>query len=586
MQPHFVTESQEAFASNQHVFLNFNTEDRYISPGSNIPPSNLEYCLASTFRNQGFRVVQYTPSLGVMELTPSGESSQSIEKLANVNDPVAVFNGLQRLLQNTNAKILVLIQYNERLAPPQGPGGAIGREEVPVAEIMHRLAMHDGILSTPNRMVGITYTGLPDELLSRSRRFRVINVGLPSLEERHAFIKFLDDQAKNGNPGFGRPAEDVSINDLAQLTAGMALFGIEAMYRISAFRGEPITRQIVRDAKTREIRQLTGDLAEVSEPTEGFESVAGLYTVKAFFLTIIRHLREGRPGVPQAVLLQGVPGVGKSHFVRALAAELGWPLIELRNVRSMWVGESERNLERIIQVVLQLWPCILFFDEIDQILGQRSTGASGDSGTSERILARIFTLMGGLTHRGRILFLGATNRSDILDPALLDRFGVSIPFLKPGVEEIRELIPLLLDRFNLSSTDVDLEKAAYLIYEKSPTGRDIQEIIISAGLIADAETGKVGSEIREDHLRAAIEDHICREDIVEMEYLTLIALSLCSKQSLLPWRDDKGLRPGAEIPDNLLELGVVGDDGRQDHKRLHQVISQIKRQRFSDRMMR
>jgi SpoVK/Ycf46/Vps4 family AAA+-type ATPase len=265
---------------------------------------------------------------------------------------------------------------------------------------------------------------------------------------------------------------------------------------------------------------------------------------------------------------------------------MGWPCLELRNVRSQWVGESERNVERVIQVTDNLAPAVLFFDEIDQLLGQPSTGASGDSGTSERILARIFSWLGSLSHRGRILFIGATNRPDILEPALRDRFGVSIPFPKPTAEELVEMVPMFLGRFSRSLAKVKVESVAELVAHVEPSGRDLQEILISAGHRADKQSGKLGTKIGRKHIEEAIHDHIQRESKSEMEFLTLVALSLASRQSLLPWNDLTGLRKEAIIPEWLVELGVVDLEGRLDQETLHKVIAQLRRQRYAEHAMR
>ncbi|NTV15528.1 MAG: AAA family ATPase [Desulfobulbaceae bacterium] len=248
----------------------------------------------------------------------------------------------------------------------------------------------------------------------------------------------------------------------------------------------------MREVKARAIRQLAQDLVEVSEPQTGFQNVAGLQTLKEYISRlIIPQIRAGRPA-PQAILLHGEPGCGKSHVVQSLACELGWPLLEMRSVRSPWVGQSEQQLERVITVVEQLAPCVFFFDEIDQLLGQRSTGGSNDSGTSERLLARIFNWLGSMHLRGRVLFVGASNRPDLLEPALLDRFRVSIPVLKPSSGEIREMLPMLATRFERTLSAGVVEEAPNFLAPLRPSGRSLQEILIQAGLRADAIAGSLG----------------------------------------------------------------------------------------------
>ncbi len=454
------------------------------------------------------------------------------------------------------------------------------------AEIMHTLGLDYGIASGSSRLVLVTFSGMPEDLITRSRGFRLVEVGLPCQEERQAFIDFLEELVASECKEFGRLEAGLSSEDLARLTSGMPLSGIESAYRSSGHFGKSMSRDQIRLDKARAIRNLARDLLEVSEPQEGFEGVAGLNSIKAYFTDLIPQIKAGRPGVPQAFLLQGVPGCGKSHLVKALSKELDWPLLELRTVRSPFVGQSEMNMEHVIRIVEQLQPAILFFDEIDQSLGHRGTGVSGDSGTSERMLARIFTWLGSLHLRGKLLFIGATNRPDILDSALLDRFGVSIPFIKPGSDELREMIPILLKRFDRCIEGISLSETEQMLQNISPTGRSIQEILIDAGLKADREKVKMGSKIEKKHLTNAVENHIDREDEVEMDFIALISLSLCSLHSLLPWNDFNGLRTGTQIPQRFIESGVVSQNGRLVRTKLFEVIYELKRQRHTERAMR
>jgi len=261
-------------------------------------------------------------------------------------------------------------------------------------------------------------------------------------------------------------------------------------------------------------------------------------------------------------------------------------MLELRNVRNPFVGQSEMNLDHVIRVVEQLQPAILFFDEIDQAIGQRGTGQSGDSGTSERMLARIFSWLGSLHLRGKLLFIGATNRPDLLDAALLDRFGVSIPVLKPGAEEVRDLVPMLFKRFSRSFADLDTEDAVTILKPLALTGRDVQEIMIMAALRADMEKGASGCAIGRDHLLRAVADHISREDGVETEYMSLVSLSLASSQVFLPWNSFRGLRPDAEIPEIFLKEGIVDEGGRLILPRLREVLADLRQRRHAERFMR
>lgn len=576
--PNWVENLDEVFALEKHAILELNTEDRVYIPDEKDGPANLNFFLANRYAGRGYRIAQYTPSLGIREMDPDKGATQPLKDLGTNNDPLACLNTISNLLRSKDEKWLVIILHIERLAPARGMGGGLSNN-IPAAEVIHNLGLDDGIAAGKSRIVGICYTSLPEELIAESRGFEVIQVGLPGPEEREAFIDFIEEQRKVGDASFGQVDPDLDRESLVKMTAGLPLSGIESLHRKAAFRSQPITRKMISQEKAKTIRRMAGSRLEVSEPTEGFESVAGLKTIVAYLLTVIEQIKFDAKDVPQAIIIHGVPGCGKNNIVRALANAMDWMLIELRCIRDMYVGNSERNLERVIQLVEQLCPAIVCFDEIDQLIGEREVGPSGNSGVENNLFARILSWMGDMKHRGRILFIGLSNRPDALDTAFVDRYGVSIPVLKPGREEIIEMIPLFLNKFDRSLAD---ELSADLIrrfVEISPTGRDLQEILGSAGRRADYIQGQRCSEISLKHLEYAIHDHICREDRIEMDFISLTSLSKTNRQSLLPWNGPDGLREGAIVPGWLLDLGVVRKDGRLVKDRLTQALKEIKNER-------
>jgi SpoVK/Ycf46/Vps4 family AAA+-type ATPase len=577
VKPMLIKQLEETFAVGKHAILALNVEDRFFVPEDNIGPANLNYFLAAYFSRKGYRIAQFTPTMGVREFVASSQTVAPIEGLANCENLAELMNGLLGLLRNEREKWIVLVLHAERLNS-EGPR---------LAEMLHIVGLDDGISAHSSRLVLVTYSGLPDELLARSRGYRVLEVGLPPEDERRAFIELILRLEKPEREAFGTLEAGLDVDELCRLTAGMTLAAIEALFLKSRQSGRPVTKLDVRQEKAEVIRNMARDLLSVSEPQEGFEAVAGLASVKDYFRELIPAIRAGCPDVPQAILLQGVQGCGKSHLVKSLSRELNWPLLELRSVRNPYVGQSEMNLEHVIRVVEQLQPAVLFFDEIDQSLGQRGTGPSGDSGTSERLLARIFNWLGALHLRGKVLFVGATNRPDLLDPALVDRFGVAIPFLRPGSDELRDMVSLFLGRFERNLVGINTEDVARQLLPLAPTGRSVQEILVDAGGFADRDAKHMGAAIDAGHVESAVRNFMNGEDESENRFVSLTAVARCRRQSLLPWNGPDGrLRSGAVIPAEFSEANLVADDGRVDVDRLNQIISELKQQRWVARSMR
>jgi len=575
----FQEEMIRTFASGRHVILHRNTEDRVYPEESDGPPMNVEFTVAADFAAQGFRIVTMTPSQGIRELDPQDGSCKTMSNAPAGGDPLAMINFAANLLTKPNEKWLLIIKHPEMLLPNREHGNGASSDILAFMEAVHSMGLNDQIMAGQSRLVLETFNGIPDRLIAESRGFGLVEIGLPDEEERRRFIEFLIGQ------GIGSLKQGISIGRAARLTKGMPLSAVEGTFRVAQFLGRPVSARQISKAKAAAISHMAGDRLQVIEPTERLTDLAGLHAWRAFIRELVQLIHMGSKQITTGIMEQGVPGTAKTISARALAGELGIPLVMMRNIRGPYVGETEANLEIVLSLIRTLAPVVVFMDEIDQLIGQRQTGASGDSGTGARMMARLFEFMADPELRGQVLFVAATNRPDLIDSALVSRFGVSIPFLRPGPEEIREMIPKFLKRFDRQLGDADVEELAATVQPLSLTGRDIQELLIHAGHLADAEAGGLGAPLQHKHLLMASRDQISRDDPREMQFLELVSLSMANRQSLLPWNGPDGLREGATIPEWLLETGVVGADGYLDKVRTHEVLTQMKHERFNARMI-
>jgi transitional endoplasmic reticulum ATPase len=172
--------------------------------------------------------------------------------------------------------------------------------------------------------------------------------------------------------------------------------------------------------------------------------------------------RFARMGVrpPRGVLLHGRPGTGKTLVARALATEAQAGFISVRGPELLteWQGASERALREIFARARMAAPCLIFFDEIDAIAGRRG---SGGGATIERMVAQLLTEMDGLTQPGGLVVLGATNRPDLIDPALLrpGRFDLVIEMPLPDQAGRAAMLEVHLRRMPVAE-DVDIAALA------------------------------------------------------------------------------------------------------------------------------
>jgi SpoVK/Ycf46/Vps4 family AAA+-type ATPase len=161
--------------------------------------------------------------------------------------------------------------------------------------------------------------------------------------------------------------------------------------------------------------------------------------------------------IPKGYLLCGPVGTGKTFMVECLAGEARVPVVKLKNFRDKWVGSTEGNLERIFRLLQALGRCYVFVDEADQAIGRRDSG-SGDSGVSGRIYSMLAEEMGSNSSRGKLIWILASSRPDLIEVDLKrpGRVDVKIPlFPTTTAEESFSLIRMLCRKRNIDIPEAD-----------------------------------------------------------------------------------------------------------------------------------
>jgi SpoVK/Ycf46/Vps4 family AAA+-type ATPase len=277
-------------------------------------------------------------------------------------------------------------------------------------------------------------------------------------------------------------------------------------------------------------------LVEFVEPGHGFEVVGGMEEVKKDLLVIAESIREGRTSrVPMGILFTGPMGTGKTFVAEAFAKECGLTTIKLKNFRSKWVGATEGNLEKILNVIRAIGQVVVIIDEGDRAFG--NTDGEGDGGTSSRVIARIKEFMSDTSNRGRILFLVMTNRPDKLDVDLkrAGRLDRKIPFLYVQTPEEVELVARALLKKNKIKTDVDVATIREGFSSKlvGYSNADIEAVLLLANEDAARESGGDAPVLASHFQRAAI-DYFPSRDVELLEYMELLAVFESSSRRLLP----------------------------------------------------
>jgi SpoVK/Ycf46/Vps4 family AAA+-type ATPase len=245
-------------------------------------------------------------------------------------------------------------------------------------------------------------------------------------------------------------------------------------------------------------------------------------------------LRGGKlHALPMGYLIAGRIGTGKTFVVQCWAGELGIPCVVFKNFRDRWVGATESNLEKIFAVLRALGQVVVFVDEADQAAGRRE-GGDNDSGLSGRVYAMLAKEMSDTRNRGRIIWVFATSRPDLLEVDLKrqGRLDVHIPLFPPETADERKALLLAIARklkFPLSESDLPaLDDITGL------GGHELEGVLVRALRIHElaAPPKRLLKEILADVLREVRPSPHTRK----LEYMDLVAVKECTDARFLPAR--------------------------------------------------
>src|SRR2546426_1377695 len=433
---------------------------------------------------------------------------QSEEKLRDIFKPT-----------QENAPSILFIDHLDSIAPK--------RDEV-MGEVERRvvaqlLALMDG-LQARGKVVVIGATNRPNALdpaLRRPGRFdREIEIGVPDRDGR---LEILQIHTR------GMPlSKDVDLKELAGLTHGYVGADLAALSKEAAMRSlrrilpdidlqadvippEILNRlTVTRDDFLQAYREMEpSTLREVliEKPNVRWEDIGGLDEAKQELRESIEWpLRmnkvfahfDARP--PRGIIIFGPPGTGKTLLAKAVATESEANFISVRGPEFMskWVGESERMVRETFRKAKTAAPCIIFFDEVDAITPVR--GGIDDSQVTERVISQILTEMDGLEELHNVTVIAATNRMDLVDPALLrpGRFDRHIYIAPPDLATRKAILRIHARRKPLGK-DVDLDDIARRTDRY--TGAELAAVCNEAAMLAIRETATKYPDLDEATLK-------------------------------------------------------------------------------------
>lgn len=447
------------------------------------------------------------------------------------------------LVKLRDQKALVIIEYTEDLAPE--PVGSLSESDKFNKTTFLRWADSDQINQNGHLILLLTANlyDLHPALRTGDCNIKNLFVKKPDRGTRKDYI------AKHLLPQYKDIKVKMPPDELAHLTAGLSLIQIEEMFAEQESEGEEFSSFDIQKRKEEIIKQEYGGLLEIMEPKHGWGAVGGLGHVKNYFNGVIKAMKTGDlKRVPMGVLFTGPPGTGKTVTAEAVAKEAGFNFIKFNpgNLFNQFVGNSEAYMRKAIACVEAFTPVVLFIDEFDRAFGQRDE-ASTDSGVTRRQFGSMLEFMSNTGHRGRVFIIGATNRPDLIDPAMKrpGRFDDKILFPYPAKKERERIFPAILTKWDYESGVKDFSRFAEAT--KGFSGGHIEDVVRRAYVKA-SDNGN--QKISEKDIDWAIGDVIIETDLDEIRRYMRFGMRECNSKSLLP----------PDLDEILEELGMGEKD--------------------------
>jgi len=407
-----------------------------------------------------------------------------------------------------HAPSIIFIDEIDAIAPKREDMG--GEKQVEKRVVAQLLSLMDG-LESRGKVIVIGATNIPnaiDPALRRPGRFdREISISIPDKKGR---LEILHIHTR------GIPLSlDVDLEKLSEITHGFVGADLEALCREAAmtalrkilpqidFAMAEIPYEILMSLEVT-MDNFTDAMKEVEPsairevfvevPNVKWDNVGGLEEIKNALMETVEWplkyadlFKQADTNPPKGIILHGKPGTGKTYLAKALASESGVNFISVKGpqILSRYIGESEKGVRELFRMAKQASPCILFLDEIDSLTPRRSDDSAG-SGVIDRVIGQFLTEMDGIEDLKGVTVLAATNRIDLIDPALLrsGRFDLIFELPLPDLST-REKIFGIHTRNKPLDKKVNLKKLA--LKTERLTGSDIEFICRKAAMIAIRE---------------------------------------------------------------------------------------------------
>jgi len=326
----------------------------------------------------------------------------------------------------------------------------------------------------------------------------------------------------------------IPVNILAEKLIGMNRVSIRSILLRAIRNNTIISTDYLTKVKKENIEKEAMGKLEYIESSRNLDHVAGHTEARKWLREDSDLIRRGvTNAIPMGYLFTGRIGTGKTYLVQCFAGECAVPFVELKNFRDKWVGATEGNLEKIFSILHALGQVVVFVDEADQATGKR--GGGDETGISGRIYAMLAKEMSNTANRGKIIWIFATSRPDLVEVDLKrqGRLDIHIPLFPPvDKDERRELFFSMAKKLKL---DITIDGLPELPFDGPIGGNELEGLLVRA--IRRHALQKSGEERSfKDILNETAQSFRPSAHTSPMELMDLLAVKECTDQCFLPER--------------------------------------------------
>ena len=549
--PEFAEKIIEKYVSAQsNVFLVYgNTKDIYpVEPNSYVPLIDffVEALIKPDRRTSPRIVITYDPASGIRFLNPAdsrligreiGEERLNRIFSASRSDIVTALEALREFtrinvmvpVENDPGKtrrkdFAIIIKYGEAVAPTAKVDVMLDSDRLKVIVLENWFSDSAFVASSDIVFViSETLNGVNERIVDLPY-CAAIKIDRPSERQRKQYIEYLmtTDKVETSIP----------VTQIAYSSAGLTLLSIRQIFRQARYKGQRITPELIF-VQTKEIieKELEGHI-EFPTLNYGFEKIIGATLLVKRLNEIKTCLRGDDPDLmPVGILVPGANGVGKTFIYKAFAKECGWVAVVLKNIRGPYVGQTEKNWERIRSVLEAMGNVMVIYDEADTEIGGRSAQTHE---VDRRLFGNILKMMSAEENRGKIVWIIITARPDRLEPDIKrsGRAGEHLPVFSYEGDEKEALLKHVLSQSGIESGAFSPEQRSEfrrLTAEHYPSDFDQLTTELKRRRLME---GKLTPEMALEEVKDFIPSDLARQ----REYQELLAVLECTSRELLPER--------------------------------------------------